>query len=222
MLFASSSKAAVHFTNSKPVMLASTSGQLLFDDLDQITADISLTAQSVQLNGFMLELIGTRQFPNRNWISAPPHHLYVEVPFSEGTMVSGLLDAPSPDYPGISYQITFDQPVSCFGFRAIADNGGQEKVMMDVYSGTSLLGTARLVDVFGGSLYGDFFGFWLSSSIADRVVLRSETRDGGFDIQYGAYLEMDEFVTRSVPEPCTILLCAAATTLALRSTHQRV
>lgn len=196
--------AAVHFTTNRQALLSAVQGDVVEEDLERFTESLPLTGRPVELQGFILTHEGAKDRPEYNWITAPPHEIYVESPFAEGTLISAMVDSPSVGYEGMHYRIRFAQDVVAFGFRAVIERGGvdYEQVWIDVLREGAVIGRAMPVVVFGNrSLYGDFFGLYLSGENADEVIIRSATVSGGAHPQYGVPLELDEFVAVAVPEP---------------------
>lgn len=197
LVFTASAKADVVFYTNLANWQSAAGTPSFTEDFSGFATDTSFRTAPVGLNGMTIRQEGV-DAAFRNQVDVAP----LEFSTGNGTN-SGSLFTNAPEGPaaGTQVRITFNALNQAFGLESWEGNSG-EGAVMEVYSGTTLLGSQALTDASGA-----FLGYVLTNGdTATSVRFRSDRLNGGQGGE-GFYIDNLAGVTAAaIPEPGPLLL----------------
>jgi hypothetical protein len=130
------------------------------ENFSEFSADTPFRTSPLALNGTTIQQEGTERM-EWNEVDVPPLQFTPNNGSNSGLLLTNF---PEDGSSGIQVRITFTDPNRAFGFDSWSANDG-EGVVLDVFSGQTLLGSRALT---GGS--GDFLGYVVTGGDASMTV----------------------------------------------------
>jgi hypothetical protein len=192
--FPASAEAQIVFFTDRAAWQSAAGTPFFTEDFSGFPVVTPFRTSPVALNGMAIQQEGDRM--SWNEVDVPPLQFAPNSGSNSGLL---LTDFPEGGSSGTQVRITFTRLNMAFGFNSWSGNDG-EGAVLDVFSGTTLLGSKALTNV-----DSDFLGYVLTgAATATSVRFRSDRFVPGM---IGERFYIDNLAgTTAVPEPSTFAL----------------